>query len=281
MLLGIVLHAALVYIPPQGAWLVQDVERHAGFGWFVSAVHGFRMPLFFLVSGFFTAMLWRKRGVRALLWHRFRRIVLPLALGMVTIIPAMWGAGYYIAGHLPEVDAKESIWAAARAGDVDAIRGHLANGAELEQRDEQLTVTALSTASIMGQLEAVRALLDQGADANTLNGDGGTALHGAAFFGHDQIAKLLLEHGADVNIENRHGETPLDTTRHDWGVVEYIARIVQYNPDQEQVAQGREIVVQLIETHPEWQPPAPENSLAKKADGEIERPPASFLPFIR
>ena len=35
------------------------------------------MPLFFLVSGFFTAMLWRKRGVSSLLKHRYARIFIP------------------------------------------------------------------------------------------------------------------------------------------------------------------------------------------------------------
>ena len=61
MLLGIGLHAAIPFVPwrgkaDTGVWLL-DV--------FVAFVHGFRMPLFFLISGFFTAMLWRRRGLRA------------------------------------------------------------------------------------------------------------------------------------------------------------------------------------------------------------------------
>jgi peptidoglycan/LPS O-acetylase OafA/YrhL len=44
------------------------------------------MQLFFLVSGFFTAMLWRERGLRNLLKHRAKRILLPL----VVSLPVLW-----------------------------------------------------------------------------------------------------------------------------------------------------------------------------------------------
>ena len=76
MLLGIVLHAGLSFTP--FPWPVQD-ERQSGFFWLLfAAIHGFRMPVFFVLSGFFTAMLWRGRGLKSLLSHRFRRVLLPL-----------------------------------------------------------------------------------------------------------------------------------------------------------------------------------------------------------
>ena len=65
MLLGIVLHSALAYTA--GLWPVQDSQNSDGLGFCVVAIHGFRMALFFLLSGYFTAMLWRKRGSQALL----------------------------------------------------------------------------------------------------------------------------------------------------------------------------------------------------------------------
>ena len=67
MLLGIGMHAAGEFIyartttPP-----FHPLEVFIDFG------HGFRMPLFFLLSGFFTAMLWRRRGLRKMVHHRFR-----------------------------------------------------------------------------------------------------------------------------------------------------------------------------------------------------------------
>ena len=86
MLLGIALHTALSFIPSL-PWSVQDTKQDGGFHMFFFAVHGFRMPLFFLLSGFFTAMLWQKRGLASLLMHRTKRILLPLLLGLVTVIP--------------------------------------------------------------------------------------------------------------------------------------------------------------------------------------------------
>jgi len=99
MLLGIVLHGGLSFLP--GMWLVQDQSQSLLLGLPFAAIHGFRMGLFFLVSGFFTAMLWRRRGLRALLLHRFRRIFLPLLLGLVTIIPATNLAGWFALKNSP------------------------------------------------------------------------------------------------------------------------------------------------------------------------------------
>ncbi|MCB1129385.1 MAG: acyltransferase family protein, partial [Verrucomicrobiae bacterium] len=92
MLLGIAFHIGIGFAAGF-PWLVQDARRSVGFLLFVDASHGFRMPLFFLISGFFTAMLWRKRGLKALLKHRFQRILLPCLLGLVTIVPLMFVVG--------------------------------------------------------------------------------------------------------------------------------------------------------------------------------------------
>ena len=90
MLLGIVLHAALFLVPDvwptQDPWL-KEVGDDSPYGLIVAAIHGFRMPVFFLLSGFFTAMLWERRGLREMGRHRLKRIGLSLAAGAVTIVP--------------------------------------------------------------------------------------------------------------------------------------------------------------------------------------------------
>ena len=86
MLLGIVLHAFLFLIPD--AWPIQHADPPGDlYGIALNVIHGFRMPVFFLLSGFFTAMLWERRGLRQLVSHRGKRIALPLALCCVTVIP--------------------------------------------------------------------------------------------------------------------------------------------------------------------------------------------------
>lgn len=89
MLLGIALHGALSFIPE--VWPVTDSSQEAAdlFGLAALFVHGFRMPLFFLMSGFFTAMLWRRRGLGAVVRQRFRRVFVPLVLASVTVVPVM------------------------------------------------------------------------------------------------------------------------------------------------------------------------------------------------
>ena len=92
MLLGIVLHSAM-FMLPDAIWPVhlpyayRTEPAQNPYGYLVVAIHGFRMPLFFLLSGFFTAMLWQSRGLRQLGEHRLRRVGLPLLVCMLTIIP--------------------------------------------------------------------------------------------------------------------------------------------------------------------------------------------------
>ncbi|MEM9465196.1 MAG: acyltransferase family protein [Actinomycetota bacterium] len=103
MLLGIVLHAAIPFVP---YWEEGDTGGSFLFALF-EYIHLWRMPLFFLLSGFFTAMLWHRRGLRALLDHRARRIGLPLAIFYVPIIILVilsFVFGYLIAG----LDVEES-----------------------------------------------------------------------------------------------------------------------------------------------------------------------------
>ena len=85
MLLGIGLHAAIPFVP----YSEPDDSGSGLLVLFFLFVHGFRMPLFFLLSGFFPSMLWRRRGLRFLIEHRLKRIGLPLLIGVFTVLPAV------------------------------------------------------------------------------------------------------------------------------------------------------------------------------------------------
>jgi len=61
-------------------------------------------------------------------------------------------------------------------------------------------------------LEAVRLLLDLGADINAINSDGDSAMHGAAFGNFPTVVQLLADRGANADIWKRpdkQGRTPL------------------------------------------------------------------------
>ena len=61
-------------------------------------------------------------------------------------------------------------------------------------------------------LEAVKMLLDLGADINAVDDNGDTAMHGAAYAQYPLVVKLLADRGADPQIwkqPNKQGVTPL------------------------------------------------------------------------
>src|SRR5579871_5486979 len=54
-----------------------------------------------------------------------------------------------------------------------------------------------------GDVEAVKALLAKGADVNAKTEYGATALSFAADKGHTEIARILIRHKADVNVKDK------------------------------------------------------------------------------
>jgi ankyrin repeat protein len=71
--------------------------------------------------------------------------------------------------------------------------------------------TALHLAAHFGQVEAMKALLEEGAHARdrSRNGLANEALHAAAAGGHDHAVAVLLAHGADANARQHGGYTAL------------------------------------------------------------------------
>lgn len=250
MLLGIALHAALAYAPIP--WVVQDSQQSSLFRYLFEIIHGFRMPLFFIVSGFFTAMLWRKRGLRSLLKQRAHRIGLPLLISIFTIIPLTFAAsltGMFASGHWGReaVDAKASLVAAIRLGDSTEIANHLQAGSNPNQPDPSFGATPLSWATLLGDAQAVQLLLDSGADINRPNGDGATPLMSAVFVGKPELVQLLIDRGANPTVENNTGARPTDILQADRGTTELIGALLKLNLDWNDVQTGRKQAGPLLE----------------------------------
>ncbi len=87
MLLGVVLHASMYLVWKEWPVVADEISPELPYDDIVFAIHGFRMPIFFLLSGFFTALLWQRRGRKMLVNHRLKRVGLPLLIGMFTIVP--------------------------------------------------------------------------------------------------------------------------------------------------------------------------------------------------
>ena len=68
---------------------------------------------------------------------------------------------------------------------------------------------SIHQAVAVGNIEAVKQHLAAGADVNAISGIG-TSLHPAAFNDHKEIVELLIANGTDVNAKTSKGMTPLD-----------------------------------------------------------------------
>lgn len=91
MWLGIVLHAAAAYaVADQTPIPWRDEQRTLAADLSMAFIHAFRMPVFFILAGYFACMLGASRGAAGLLRHRFRRLALPFAM----FWPLLWvGSG--------------------------------------------------------------------------------------------------------------------------------------------------------------------------------------------
>lgn len=92
MLLGVVIHSALTYgeIDYTPSWSLHDpVNNHQFFDYIGSYVHAFRMPIFFVIAGFFGALLFYERSPKKMLGNRFFRIFLPFVAFAFLLWPSI------------------------------------------------------------------------------------------------------------------------------------------------------------------------------------------------
>jgi ABC-type multidrug transport system ATPase subunit/peptidoglycan/LPS O-acetylase OafA/YrhL len=93
LLLGVVLHATMSFFLPIPA---QDVSPSVTLGVTFYVIHMFRMTLFFVIAGFFAHLAYHRRGARAFIKDRAKRIVVPMTVGWVILAPltigiVIWG----------------------------------------------------------------------------------------------------------------------------------------------------------------------------------------------
>jgi len=69
----------------------------------------------------------------------------------------------------------------------------------------------LHLASYQGDLDAIVALVEAGAEVNVAGEMAETPLHEAAGQGHSEAVRFLLAHGTRLDVKNEFGHTPLDT----------------------------------------------------------------------
>lgn len=121
MLLGIVIHASCSYVSFDlgEAWHYKDrASVSPVLDLVLTFIHIFRMPLFFVLAGFFARMVFEKRGLREFLWNRWRRIMIPFVAGWAVLyVPLNLGFHYGVAPAGTPGSRVE--WAWSRLGLLD------------------------------------------------------------------------------------------------------------------------------------------------------------------
>src|SRR5436305_2057973 len=90
--------------------------------------------------------------------------------------------------------------------------------------NDQDKPSPLVDAAFRGDIDAVRDLIDKGADINERDSFNSTALHYAVTKRNGEMVDLLLERGADVSVKDTAGEDAIFIAG-DNGDVQLVARL--------------------------------------------------------
>ena len=92
-------------------------------------------------------------------------------------------------------------------GELEKVKAFLEQGFDLESTDAHLN-TALNEAASQGHSEVVAFLLGEGADPNAANDQGRTPLYRASYNGQHEMVIALLKSGGDPDVKTNDADSP-------------------------------------------------------------------------
>ena len=113
-------------------------------------------------------------------------------------------AAVVLVGCGPSVDITE----AAATGNIEAVKQSIADGADVNTKDDDGR-TPLHYVANEGHMEIAELLISKGADLNAKDKIRGTPLHYAAAYDHKEIVELIIAADADLKAKDEEGATPL------------------------------------------------------------------------
>jgi peptidoglycan/LPS O-acetylase OafA/YrhL len=257
MLLGILLHGLLSFVPTP-IWPIQDNDQSEIYFIPLMLIHGFRMSLFFFLSGFFTMMMWKKRGTFHLLRQRTIRIILPFLIFGALIFPLLNNMGAFVSSAgttqiaekksavITEYTIPNDLGGAARKGNLEKIKGLIQKGADINGRYDK-GFTPLHWAATLNHVEVIEILVDRGANLNSRDNHLSTPLLLAAFFGNAESVEYLLQRGADPYLKNKDGALPVQAMMANRQITEWLAmNILEIPMEWTNVNEGRKRVKKLL-----------------------------------
>ncbi len=120
MLAGVLFHAGLAHsVFLHGFWPTADMSPSIAVDVVAWFSHLFRMPLFFVVAGFFAALLTQRRGIGGMLGNRFFRVFLPFVVFWPIVYLAM---GWLITNAATHVENPSPLLAMVKTWLADPNR---------------------------------------------------------------------------------------------------------------------------------------------------------------
>ena len=159
-----------------------------------------------------------------------------------------WRAQFFTADVLSIRDTADNtlLASAVTEGRVDAVRQLLELGADVHARDRAGN-TALHQAARLGELDALRLLTAAGAQAATRDAAGNSPLHVVGSRDAAETVEVLLARGADLEARNTEGRTPLhEAARRDDGDVVRVLLARGASPDTRDV-RGRTPIFDVVQ----------------------------------
>ncbi|MDQ5854339.1 MAG: acyltransferase family protein [Chloroflexota bacterium] len=110
MLQGIFFHAALSFTALDSAWFVRDRSHHWAVDFLAWTSHTFRMPIFFVMAGFFAHLLYHRYGLAGFVRQRVQRIGIPFVAGVLLLIPLSQALGLFGRAKIDGKSSPSEIW---------------------------------------------------------------------------------------------------------------------------------------------------------------------------
>ncbi len=95
----------------------------------------------------------------------------------------------------------------------------------IPENNEELHLPQLVYCASLGEIEQVKALLEQGIDPNQTDDEGYSALQAAAENGYLEIVQLLIQQGADAHYKSEYTALQLAEMADQQQIVEYLMNL--------------------------------------------------------
>ncbi|MBT8370128.1 MAG: ankyrin repeat domain-containing protein, partial [Deltaproteobacteria bacterium] len=140
-------------------------------------------------------------------WWNERPMSARLRHGLIilpVVLILLWVLYQYMSGVHLRADIRDAV----ERGNLGDIRALIMDGAPADTRHNDGT-SLLHRALAMGHIKVVPLLIKEGADVNAADSRGITPIHLAAGKGNTTIVKLLIQSGADPGVKSEDYGLPL------------------------------------------------------------------------